>query len=177
MKHQTYDATVELRIPVQLINSVTEDEEGIEIPRLEMLLASVAVARVLAPVQLVGAELRFLRHVLGYTGSEFAAAIALSDKTVVSRWENGRTRPGAYTEKVIRQLVLNLLEVRAPGIEIGRNAIPGMRIRMADQALPMAFAFGRRRGRVGRITAWHAVAPGEGGSANQPRRRRVPKRA
>ena len=177
MKYGIYDATAELGIPVQLIDTVTEDEEGVEIPRLEMLLASVAVARVLVPVQLVGAELRFLRHVLGYTGSEFAAAIDLSDKTVVSRWENGRTRPGGYTEKVIRQLVLNLLGARAPGIEIGRNAIPGMRIRMADQALPMAFAFGRRRGGAGRTTAWHAVALSEGGGANQPRRRRAPKRA
>ena len=168
MKHETYNATVELGIPVQLINAVTEDQEGIDIPRLEMLLASVAVARVLAPVQLSGAELRFLRHVLGYTGSEFAAAIDLSDKTAVSRWESGEARPGAYTEKVIRQLVLNLLGKNAPGIEIGKNAIPGMRIRMADQTRPMAFAFGRRKGPARRTTTWHMVDPGEVEGANSP---------
>ena len=38
-------------------------------------------------------------------------------------------RPGGYTEKVIRQLILNLLGRHAPGIEIGSNAIPGMKIR------------------------------------------------
>ena len=95
MKHRIYDATVELGIPVQLIDTVTEDEEGIEIPRLEMLLASVAVARVLAPVQLAGAELRFLRHVLGYTGSEFAAAIDLSGqdcRVPLGEWQGASGR-------------------------------------------------------------------------------------
>ena len=99
---------------------------------------------------MVGAELRFLRHVLGRTGSEFAAALDLSDRTVVSRWENGATRPGVYTEKVIRQLVLNLLARRAPGVEIGDNAIPGMKLRPRGEALPMAFALGTRRRADGR---------------------------
>ena len=151
MKRKTYDATAELGIPVTLIDAVSEDADGaVEIPRLNMLLATVAVARVLDPARMVGAELRFLRHVLGRTGSEFAAALDLSDKTVVSRWENGATRPGVYTEKVIRQLVLNLLARRAPGVEIGDNAIPGMKLRPRGEALPMAFALGTRRGADGR---------------------------
>ena len=104
-----HDATPEIGIPVTLLNTVREDDEGnLDIPNLDMLLATVAVARVLAPIQMVGAELRFLRHVLHLTGTEFARAIDLSDKTVVSRWENGKTRPGGYTEKIIRQLILNV---------------------------------------------------------------------
>ena len=151
MKRKAYDATVELGIPVTLIDAVTEDEEGtVEIPHLDMLLATAAVARVLDPAQLVGEELRFLRHVLGCTGSEFASHIDLSDKTVVSRWENDRVRPGAYTEKVIRQLVLNLLSHRAPGVEIGDNAIPGMKIRPRTAPLPMEFAFRSGRDTDGR---------------------------
>ena len=160
MKRKTYDATAELGIPVTLIDAVSEDEEGaIEIPDLDMLLATVAVARVLDPARMVGEELRFLRHVLDRTGSEFAEALDLSDKTVVSRWENDRVRPGSYTEKTIRQLVLNLLARRAPGVEIGENAIPGMKIRPSDEALPMEFAYRARRGPKGRATRCYVSVP------------------
>lgn len=151
MKKKTYDATDELGVPVTLIDAVSEDEEGtIEIPDLDMLLATVAVTRVLEPARMVGQELRFLRHVLDRTGGEFAEALDLSDKTVVSRWENDKTRPGGFTEKVIRQLVLNLLAGRAPGVEIGENAVPGMKIRPRAEALPLAFAYASRKGPGGR---------------------------
>lgn len=157
-----YDATVEIGLPVTLVDTVEEYADGsVGIPNLDMLLATVAVARVLAPVQMVGAELRFLRHVLGLTGTEFAQAIDLSDKTVVSRWENDRARPGGYTEKVIRQLVLNLLGRRAPGIDIGDNAIPGMKIRPRDPAegaLPMVLEFQTRTGSEGRPVDCYAEA-------------------
>lgn len=157
-----HDATPEIGIPVTLLNTVREDDDGnLEIPNLDMLLATVAVARVLAPVQLVGAELRFLRHVLHLTGSEFAREIDLSDKTVVSRWENGKTRPGGYTEKIIRQLILNVLSRRAPGIEIPENAIPGMRIRQREASegpLPMAFSFKSRSGSEGQPIDCYAEA-------------------
>lgn len=151
MKRKTYDATDELGVPVTLIDAVSEDEEGtIEIPDLDMLLATVAVTRVLEPTRMVGQELRFLRHVLDRTGSEFAEALDLSDKTVVSRWENDKARPGGFTEKIIRQLVLNLLAGQAPGVEIGENAVPGMKIRPRGKALPLAFAYLRRTGPEGR---------------------------
>ena len=158
MKRKTYDATAELGLPVTLIDAVSEDADGaVEIPRLGMLLVTVAVARALDPARMVGAELRFLRHVLDRTGSEFADALDLSDKTVVSRWENGATRPGPY--KVIRQLVLNLLARRAPGVEIGDNAIPGMKLRPRGEALPMAFALRTRRGADGRPRQCYLPVP------------------
>ena len=157
-----HDATPEIGIPVTLLNTVREDDDGnLEIPNLDMLLATVAVARVLAPVQLVGAELRFLRHVLHLTGTEFARAIDLSDKTVVSRWENGKSRPGGYTEKIIRQLILNVLGHRAPGIEIPVNAIPGMKIcqrEASEGPLPMAFALKSRSGSEGQSIDCYAAA-------------------
>ena len=148
-KHE-YDATVELGIPVTLIDAAIEHEDGsVEIPNLDTLLSTLAVARVLDPGQLVGAEIRFLRHVLDLTGSEFAGMIDLSNKSVVSRWENDRVRPGGFTEKVIRQLVLNLLGAHAPGIEIGTNAIPGMKIRpRAVSEGPMRIALRFLEGRA-----------------------------
>ena len=161
-KARDYDATVDLGIPVTLIDTVLEDDDGnVEIPNLDMLLATVAVARVLAPIQMVGSELRFLRHVLHLTGSEFAREIDLSDKTIVSRWENGKSRPGGYTEKIIRQLILNLLGSRAPGIDIPDNAIPGMVIRQREASegpLPMAFAFKSRSGSEGQSIDCYAEA-------------------
>ena len=162
--HRTkeYDATIELGVPVTLIDAVLEDEDGgVEIPGLDMLLASVAVARALVPVQMVGAELRFLRHVLHLTGAGFAAAIDLGDKTVVSRWENDRARPGGYAEKAVRQLALNLLASRAPGIDVGENAIPGMRIRpraVSEGPLPLSFRFQRRAGPESRPLDCYAMA-------------------
>ena len=130
-----YDATHELGAPVTLINAVEEREDGsVRFPHLDMLLATVAVVRVLDPVPLVGTELRFLRSVLELTGAEFAEAIDLSDKSVVSRWENDKVRPGSFTEKVVRQLVLNRLGPLAPGIEIPDNALPGMKIRQCELA-------------------------------------------
>ena len=161
-RKRKYDATIELGVPVTLIDAVLEDEDGsVEIPDLDMLLASVAVARALVPVQMVGAELRFLRHVLHLTGTEFADAIDLSDKSVVSRWENDKARPGGYVEKVIRQLVLNLLGGRAPGIDVGKNAIPGMRIDPRDASegpLPMSFRLQKRAGSKNRSADCYATA-------------------
>ena len=157
-----HDATPEIGLPVTLFDAVQEDDDGnLEIPNLDMLLATVAVARALTPIQLVGAELRFFRHVLHLTGAEFARAIDLSDKTVVSRWENGKTRPGGYTEKIIRQLILNLLGSRAPGIDIPDNAIPGMVIRQRDASegpLPMAFSFKSRSDTGGQSIDCYAEA-------------------
>ena len=161
-KKREHDATIEMGIPVTLIDTVLEDEDGnMEIPNLDMLLATAAVTRVLAPIQMVGAELRFLRHVLHLTGTEFAHAIDLSDKTIVSRWENGKASPGGYTEKVIRQLILNLLGRRAPGIDIGENAIPGMKIRprsALEGSLPMAFRFESRAESEGQSIDCYAEA-------------------
>ena len=161
-KTRKYDAAIEIGLPVTLLDTVREDDDGnLEIPNLDMLLATVAVARVLAPIQMVGPELRFLRHVLHLTGAELARAIDLSDKTVVSRWENGKTRPGGYTEKIIRQLILNMLGPRAPGIEIPKNAIPGMRIRQREASegpLPMAFSFKSRSETGGRSKDCYAEA-------------------
>lgn len=157
-----YDVSLEIGMPVTLLDTVLEDDDGnLEIPNLDMLLATVAVARVLAPIQMVGSEIRFLRHVLHLTGAEFARAIDLSDKTVVSRWENGKTRPGGYTEKIIRQLILNMLGHRAPGIEIPENAIPGMVIRQREASegpLPLAFNFKSRSEAEGRSKDCYAEA-------------------
>ncbi len=124
-----YDATREIGVPVRLLDAVEEFDDGsVRFPNLEMLLATVAVARALVPVQLTGTELRFLRRALGFSGAGFAEAIDLSDRSVVSRWENDRVRPGGFTEKVIRQFVVNELGPQAPGVPVPRNAIPTMRI-------------------------------------------------
>ena len=157
-----YDATPGLGIPVTLTDAVLEHEDGsVEIPHLDMLLASVAVARVLVPVQMVGAELRFLRHVLHLTGTEFATEIDLSDKAVVSRWENDKARPAGYTEKIIRQHILNELSSRAPGIDIGQTTIPRMKIRpraVSEGPLPMSFILERRSGSENQPVDCYAAA-------------------
>ncbi len=157
-----YDATVELGLPVTLIDTVTESEDGSKtFPKVRMMLATIAVARALTPVQLVGAELRFLRGALLFTGAEFAEAIGISDKRTVLRWENDRTRPRSFTEKIVRQLVLNLLAPHAPGVEIPANAIPGMKIsprQTSEGPLPMTFELARRDGADGEAADCYASA-------------------
>ena len=72
-----------------------------------------------------------------------------------------RLAPGGYTEKIIRQLILNMLGQRAPGIEIPENAIPGMRIRQraaSEGPLPMAFALKSRSGSGGQPIDCYAEA-------------------
>ena len=161
-RKQEYDATLDLGIPVTLIDAALEHEDGsVEIPDLDMLLASVALARALEPIQMVGAELRFLRHVLHLTGTEFATEIDLSDKTVISRWENDKARPGGYTEKIIRQHILNELSSRAPGIDIGQTTIPRMKIHpraVSEGPLPMSFRLERRAGSESESIDCYAVA-------------------
>ena len=122
-----YDATEKIGVPVTLFDAVEESSDGdVRFPRLEMLIATVAVTRVLIPIELTETELRFLRHALGLTVAEFAEAINLREKSEVSHWENGRMRPGGLTEKDIRQLVLDELGSRAPGIPFPPDVIPLM---------------------------------------------------
>ena len=161
-RKKEHDATLDLGVPVMLVDTVLEHDDGSEeIPDLNMLLATVAVARVLQPVQLVGAEVRFLRHVLDFTGTEFAETIGISDKSVVSRWENDKDRLGGSTEKIVRQLVLNLLGSSAPGIKSGQNAVPGMKIRpreLSEGPLPLSLRFGRPAGADGQSMECYAEA-------------------
>lgn len=79
-------------------------EEEIAIPDLEGL--NRVIARWLAekPGRLTGAEVRFCRKVMGWSGRAFALLIAVTPETV-SRWENDKEPIGSIAERLLRVLV------------------------------------------------------------------------
>jgi transcriptional regulator with XRE-family HTH domain len=96
---------------VVLVDAAEEeiDEEtgtriGISIPDLEGLIATLAVARSFVPVQLDGAEVRFLRRALGKSAKELAGDLGV-DAATFSRWENGRAAVGEWADKQLRMFI------------------------------------------------------------------------
>lgn len=125
-------------IPVLLLDSVEieiddEGEELTSIPNEKGLEASVAIARVLHPRKLAGAEIKFLRKAMGMTGREFAATMEI-DPATASRWENDGQVLGGASEKMLRHLVVTELADKAPGIDASHDDIVRMRITVARDA-------------------------------------------
>lgn len=120
---------------VTLINGAEEeiDDEtgqpvGIHIPDLEGLIAAIVVSRVLTPLQLSGAEVKFIRRAIGKTSKDFAEALGL-DPATFSRWENGRQSVGEWADKQVRMSALIMLGDRVPLLHIDQKAIVDLRIR------------------------------------------------
>jgi putative zinc finger/helix-turn-helix YgiT family protein len=86
----------------------------ISIPRLEelhRLLASVLIEK---STRFTGAEVRFLRKSLGWSGSDFAKHMGVAGETV-SRWENDAAPIGPQADRLLRFLVAQgRLTVRYP---------------------------------------------------------------
>ena len=131
---ESYDASslVGIRTIVShaAIQRITESgEETIELPKLNELLATAAVARCLMPMRLSGRELKALRKILGLTLAEMADK--LDQRTAVetvSRWESGSQPMGPYVEKVLRLVVCEELKELAPGIFYVGKLISDMRV-------------------------------------------------
>jgi DNA-binding transcriptional regulator YiaG len=129
---QAYDDDL-LGIPVLLRNAVIRTtcpacgEETTEIPDMDSLVAAVAMARALCPVQLSGAEVRFLRKATGMLAREFAEAIEL-DAASLSRWENEKQTLGGHAEKVLRLFVCEQLHEAAPAVTYSAAMIPRLRL-------------------------------------------------
>src|SRR6185312_11976411 len=87
---------------------------GIAVPNAEEMAAAVALALCFMPVRLTGAEVRFIRRVLGMTGQELAAAVEMTPETL-SRWEHGKRAVGGWADKAIRMAAVLQLQDRALG--------------------------------------------------------------
>ena len=130
-----YNASVEVGLCAIVHAAAIEhtDEHGevsIELPKVQELMASVAVARCLVPIKLRGSEIKAMRKILGLTLAELAAS--LDEKTApetISRWESEAQPMGGYAEKLLRLLVCESLQKRAPGIEYNASMIANLRVR------------------------------------------------
>jgi DNA-binding transcriptional regulator YiaG len=118
-------------------------EEAIEIPDSENLIAAIAIARALCPLQLIPAEIRFLRKAMKMTGKDLADAMQTTGETV-SRWVKDQPM-GGFAEKLLRELVFAELKEKAPGIPIPDHAVARMKLirrEENDQTMPR-FVFKR----------------------------------
>ena len=77
------------------------------IPRLSKIHRTIALALANSPVRLDGAQLRFLRKHLGHSGEQLANYLH-TDKTKISKWENGEDSIGPSIDRLLRLLVAAL---------------------------------------------------------------------
>jgi putative zinc finger/helix-turn-helix YgiT family protein len=82
------------------------------IPHLTELLRVLALAIVAKPMPLTGPEVRYLRKYASMNGERFARMLH-TDKTTLSKWENGATKIGSKTDLLIRAITLQI----GPGLK------------------------------------------------------------
>jgi putative zinc finger/helix-turn-helix YgiT family protein len=80
-------------------------EYEVLLPNIEGLHQVVARRIVAKRARLSGAEIRFLRKVLGWSGADFAEHMGTTAETV-SRWENGPAPIGPQADRLLRLMVL-----------------------------------------------------------------------
>ncbi|MGO8999952.1 MAG: type II TA system antitoxin MqsA family protein, partial [Polyangiaceae bacterium] len=71
------------------------------LPRVTELHRVIANAVIHKPARLSGAEVKFLRKHLGWSGADFAAHMGV-DPTTVSAWENERKPFGTSSDRLLR---------------------------------------------------------------------------
>jgi putative transcriptional regulator len=81
------------------------DEVEMAIPRLAHLHRAIAEIIAEKTARLTGAEIRFLRKHLGWSGEDFAKTMGVT-KSTVSRWENEHEPMGAVAERLLRLMAL-----------------------------------------------------------------------
>jgi putative zinc finger/helix-turn-helix YgiT family protein len=79
-------------------------EHEIAIPAIDGLNRALAQEVIRKTGRLNGAEIRFLRSYLGYSGVDFARLIH-SDPATVSRWESDKQQLGHHTDLLLRAMV------------------------------------------------------------------------
>ena len=80
-------------------------EEERVMPRIAQLHRVIAEAVAEKHARLTGAEVRFLRKHLGWSGEDFAKTMGVTPGTV-SRWENEKEAMGPVAERLLRLMAL-----------------------------------------------------------------------
>jgi DNA-binding transcriptional regulator YiaG len=103
-----YEPTKGLRVVlkgVEIHCCVGCDDIEVAIPRILDLHRAISLAIIRKPSRLLGAEIRYLRKWLGWSGQDFAARIGVTRETA-SRWENDREAIGPSADRALRLLVI-----------------------------------------------------------------------
>ena len=85
-------------------------EEERVMPRIAVLHRTIAEAVAEKLARFTGAEIRFLRKHLGWSGEDFAEVMGVRQETV-SRWETEKERMGVSAERLLRLMALRLRPV------------------------------------------------------------------
>ena len=81
-------------------------EREIVIPHLDALVRALATFVVEKKAKLTGAEIRFLRKSLGWSGADFAEHVGVGRDTV-SKWENDKEAIGPQSDRLLRMMVVH----------------------------------------------------------------------
>jgi putative transcriptional regulator len=79
--------------------------QEVPIPRVGELHRAIAMALVHKPTRFLGAEVRFLRKYMGWSGVDFASHMGVNPETV-SRWENEKEAISSTSDRLLRLIVV-----------------------------------------------------------------------
>lgn len=97
---------------IQIIKCSKCGNEDPIIPNMDGLLRTLAFAVIKSKLPLTGSAVRYLRKYVGMTGERFARMLH-TDKTTVSKWENGAATIGSKSDLLIRAVALHLIKSEA----------------------------------------------------------------
>ncbi|MDD9815726.1 MAG: transcriptional regulator [Gammaproteobacteria bacterium] len=98
-------------------------KDTIIIPNIGLLHKAIARDIILSDGALSGAEIKFLRSMMGLTPAEFGKLIHREAATV-SRWEHGGAAPDGAMDTLIRMLATAKLKLKADPAEISGKYAP-----------------------------------------------------
>ena len=93
------------------------------IPGMAKIHRAIAQALANSPARLTGEQLRFFRKHLGLSGDELGRYLH-TDRTKISKWENGEDQIGPATDRLIRLLAASLDSELRPGVSAVAEHLP-----------------------------------------------------
>jgi DNA-binding transcriptional regulator YiaG len=84
---------------------------------------AIALALANSPARLTGEQLRFLRKHLSLSGDQLGRYLH-TDRTKISKWENGEDQIGPATDRLVRLLATALDSELRPGISAVAEHLP-----------------------------------------------------
>ena len=93
------------------------------IPRMAKIHRAIAQALANSPARLTGEQFRFLRKHLGLSGDELGRYLH-TDRTKISKWENGEDKIGPATDRLVRMVTAALDSELRPGVSAVAEHLP-----------------------------------------------------
>ena len=122
---------------IVLLNSVKEvrhpntNERLVAVPNSEGLATMVALGLCFMQAGLIGAEVQFIRRVMGMNSRTLAGALGM-DPATLSRWERGRQVVGPWADKALRMAAVLLLQNVFPNIVVPNQDIVSLHIKTCE---------------------------------------------